>query len=110
MRTVLHICHLKKHLLESFPQMEFMLVLRHITQEEDIIDLLDQAVIDLKAESPLKIRANRLMFTDTLVGILKSIHEVHKEHTGVAAAVTVVAAPEPEEATPDFITIPLLEG
>jgi len=88
--------------------MEFMLVLRHITQEEDIIDLLDQAVIDLKAESPLKIRANRLMFTDTLVGILKSIHEVHKEHTGVAAA--VVAAPEPEEAAPDFITIPLLEG
>lgn len=108
MRTVLHICHLKKHLLESFPRMDYMLVLRLVTQEEDLIELLDQAVIDLKAESPLKIRANRLMLTDTLVSILQSIHAVHLEHTGVAAA--TVAAPEPQEALPEFITIPLLEG
>lgn len=107
-QTVREICHLKKHLMEKFPKMEFMLVLRCITDQEDLLDAIEQGIIDLKASNPYKIKANRLMFIDTLVAILKNLHEIHQDHS---TAVPVAPAAATLPALPDeFITIPLLEG
>ncbi len=110
-QTVREICHLKKHLLETFPKMDFMLVLRCVTDQEDVIDAIEQGVIDLKASNPYKIKANRLIFMDTLVAILKTVHEVHRDHSGSVAAMPVAPAAATLPALPaEFITIPLLEG
>lgn len=111
-QTVREICHLKKHLMEKFLKMEFMLVLRCVTDQEDLLDAIEQGVIDLKASNPYKIKANRLMFMYALVNILKSLHEVHMCHSTPAATTGPVA---PAVATlpalpAEFITIPLLEG
>lgn len=91
--------------------MEFMLVLRCVTDQEDVIDAIEQGVIDLKASNPYKIKANRLIFMDTLVAILKTLHEVHRGHSAPFVTGPVAPAGATLPALPaDFITIPLLEG
>jgi len=110
-QMVREICHLKKHLLETFPKMEFMLVLRCVTDQEDVIDAIEHGIIDLKASNPYKIKANRLMFMDALVTILKNLHELHRDHSAPVSATPTAPAAATLPALPvEFITIPLLEG
>lgn len=75
------ICSHLEEDIDLFPRLEYTTVLYSCVHDPFVLDILEQSVIDLKAETQKTIKVVRAALLNLVVSILKAIGEIHAGHS-----------------------------